>query len=149
MTLARLIVALALVASGAARAEAACTVTATAVTFGAYDVFQVSPTDSTGTITYRCGKSDRDIRIAISRGWSSTFSPRTLLSGGDVLSYNLFRDATFSQVWGDGSGGTATYFIRNPPNSIDVVLSVYGRIPAEQDVASGAYGDTVVVTLEY
>ena len=133
---------------GSARqADAACTLSATAVAFGTYDVFQASPTDSTGTITYRCG-NDRNIRIAISTGTSGTFVNRTLQRSGEDLLYNLFYGG-FTQVWGDGSDGTATYFERNPPNNKDVVLTVYGRITPAQDVAVGSYTDTVVVTLEY
>ena len=51
-------------------------------------------------------------------------------------------------MWGDGSGGTTTYFIKNPPNNQDVMLVVFGRITAAQDVGVGNYTDTVVVTLE-
>lgn len=132
----------------ARQADAACTLSATAVAFGTYDVFQASPTDSTGTITYRCGNNDHDIRIAISTGTSGTFVNRTLKSGGENLLYNLYSGG-FTQVWGDGSDGTTTYFLHNPPNNKDVVLTVYGRIAAGQDVAIGSYTDTVVVTLEY
>ena len=137
-----------LVVVGAPKAEAACTLSATAVAFGTYDVFQVGPSDSTGTITYRCGNSDHNIRIAISTGTSGNFANRTLKTGSENLVYNLFYGG-FTQVWGDGSGGTTTHFENNPPNFKEVVLTVYGRIPAGQDVAVGSYTDTVVVTLEY
>ena len=133
---------------GAPKAEAACTVTATAVAFGSYDVFAAGPTDSTGTIIYRCAASDHDIRIAISAGTSGTFANRTLKTGSENLLYNLFYGG-FTQVWGDGSGGTTTYYIKNPPNNLDVTLVVFGRITAGQDVGIGSYTDTVVVTLEY
>ncbi len=133
--------------AGAESAEAACTLSATGVAFGTYDVFQVSPTDSTGSITYRCG-NDRGIRIAISSGRSGTYVNRTLTQGAENLLYNLFYGG-FSQVWGDGSGGTTTYYAANPPKNRDVVLTVYGRLAAAQDVAIGSYTDTVVVTLEY
>jgi spore coat protein U-like protein len=141
------IVALVMLAS-AQRTEAACTLSATAVAFGTYDVFQVGPTDSTGTITYRCNNNDHNIRIAISTGTSGTFTNRTLKTGSDNLLYNLFYGG-LTQVWGNGTGSTTTYFENNPPNNKDVVLTVYGRIPAGQDVAIGSYTDTVVVTLEY
>jgi spore coat protein U-like protein len=141
-------IALLVVIFGAAKAEAACTLSATAVAFGTYDVFQAGPDDSTGTITYRCGIGDRNIRIAISAGTSGTFANRTLKTGSEDLLYNLYLGG-FTQVWGDGSGGTTTYFENNPPNNKDVVLTVYGRIAAGQDVGVGSYTDTVVVTLEY
>ena len=47
------------------------------------------------------------------------------------------------------SGGTTIYFENNPPNNQDVMLIVFGRITAGQDVGVGSYTDTVVVTLEY
>ena len=140
------IVALVLCA-GARQAEAACTLSATAVAFGSYDVFQAGPTDSTGTITYRCNNNDHNVRIAISAG-SGTFANRTLKRVTENMLYNLFYGG-FSVVWGDGTGGTTTYFENNPPNGKDVVLTVYGRIAAGQDVSVGSYTDTVVVTLEY
>ena len=133
---------------GAPKAEAACTVTATAVAFGSYDVYAAGPTDSTGTIIYRCAPGDHDIRIAISAGTSGTYTNRTLKTSTDNLLYNLYYNG-FTQVWGDGSGGTTTYFIKNPPNNQDVTLVVFGRITAAQDVGVGSYTDTVVVTLEY
>lgn len=143
------LVAVAALSASAAVAEAACTISATSVAFGTYDVFATAPRDSTGTVTYRCGPRDRRITITISRGSSTTFAPRTLVNGTARLQYNLFRDAGFATVWGDGTGGTATYFIVNPPNNQEVVLTVYARVPAEQDVPIGAYADAVVVTLEY
>ena len=148
MSRARFVIVLLVMIVGATRAEAACTLSATAVAFGTYDVFQVGPADSTGTITYRCGNSDHNIRVAISAGTSGTFNNRTLKRGSENLLYNLFYGG-FTQVWGDGTGGTTTYFLNNPPNGKDVVLTVYGRITAGQDVGVGSYSDTVVVTLEY
>lgn len=147
--LARAVIAAVLLVGYALPAEAACTVSATGVAFGTYDVFQATPSDSTGTITYRCGNNDKDIRITISTGSSGTFTSRTLRLGAETLSYNLFSDAARTQVWGDGSGGTWSYFLHNPQNNRDIVLTVFGRVPAAQDVAVGSYTDTVVVTLEY
>lgn len=148
MTRGAVLIAAAVLVAGA-RAEAACTIAATPLAFGTYDVFQASPSDSTATITYRCGPSDHHIRIAISAGSGGTFAPRTLRNGADALDYNLYFNAGFTQVWGDGTGGTTTYFIVNPPNNRDVVLTVYARVPAGQDARVGSYTDTVTVTLEY
>lgn len=129
--------------------DAACTVSATSVAFGIYDVFQTTPSDSTGTITYRCDNNDKDIRITISTGSSGSFDGRTLGLGANTLAYNLFSSAGMTQVWGDGSAGTWSHFLHNPQNNRDIVLTVFARIPAGQDVRVGAYSDTVVVTLEY
>ena len=133
----------------ASRAEAACTLSSTSISFGTYDVFQAAPTDSTGTVTYRCDNNDHGIRITISAGSSGTFTSRTLRGGAEAMGYNLFLDAAFTLVWGDGTGGTSAYFLHNPPNKKDVQVPVYSRIPAGQDVGVGNYSDTAMVTLEY
>jgi spore coat protein U-like protein len=149
MMAARIVVVLMAMLGFTTGAEAACTLSASAVSFGTYDVFHAGPTDSTGTITFRCAANDKDIRIAISKGTSSTFSPRTLVSGLESLTYNVFFDPSYTQIWGDATGGTTTYFIRNPQNNRDIVLTMYARIPAGQDIPVGSYTDTLVVTLEY
>jgi spore coat protein U-like protein len=130
------------------RAEAACTLSASSITFPLYNVFSTSTTDSTGTLTYTCANGDHDIRISISKGSSATFTPRGLKRGTETLSYNLFTSSTFGTIWGDGTGTTTTYFNHNPPNSA-VALTVYARVPAAQDVSVGTYTDTVVVTIDY
>ena len=58
-----------------ARAEAACTLNTTSVAFGAYDVFNASPVDSTGTVTLRCAMMDVNITIKLSKGGASTDTP--------------------------------------------------------------------------
>jgi spore coat protein U-like protein len=138
-----------LLAACSARAEAACTVSATAVSFGTYNVYTTTATTSTGTITYHCGMSDHNIRVDISTGSSGTYTARTLKRSTEALSYNLYIDSAFASVWGDGSGTTSEYTKSNPANNIDVPLTVYGRVPAQQDVTVGSYSDTVVATINF
>jgi len=126
-----------------------CTISVTSVAFGNYNVFTTTPDDSTGTITYRCNSAAMNISIALSDGSSTTFSPRTLRKGGEVLSYNLYRNAARTQIWGNGTGGTSVYTQSNPPNNQNVNVSVYGRIPALQDVSAGNYSDTVSAVINF
>jgi spore coat protein U-like protein len=131
------------------RAEAACTVRVeSSVAFGTYNVFGAGPLDSTGQISYRCtGTTNATIRITLSRGGSPTFLPRQLRHGTDVLSYNLYRDANRTIVWGDGTAGTQIYSAAR--TSGRVYVSVYARVPALQDVAVGAYTDTVTAVINF
>jgi spore coat protein U-like protein len=138
-----------LFAGGAANVDAACTISASGVSFGSYDVFVPAPTDSTGTVVYRCGNTDKDVRITLTTGSSGTFVARTLRKTSDQVVYNLFREAARTTVWGDGTGSTGYYFDRNPPNNQDVVVTVYGRIPALQDAAAGSYTDAVIVQVDF
>jgi spore coat protein U-like protein len=137
-----------LLGASAADAAPSCTISTTSVNFGSYNVFTGSATDSTGTITLDCNGGAHDIIVTLSKGASASFNPRTMLKGSEALSYNLYRDAARTSIWGDGSGGTATYTNPNPPNA-PFNLTVYGRVPAGQDVSAGVYSDTVSAVVNF
>lgn len=131
------------------RVEAGCTVSTTGVAFGRYDVFSAASLASTGIISLDCKKNDRKVSVHLSRGSSGTYVSRTLRGpGAEVLNYNLFIDGPNGPVWGDGTGGTAVYYDQKPGDSI-VLLTVYGRIAARQDVREGDYADMVVVEVNF
>ncbi len=138
-----------LLASAAGVEAAQCTVSTTPVIFGAYNVFSVSPVDSTGTVSYRCNGGARFLLVTITKGQSVTFQPRELGKGLEKLSYNLFRDAARTSVWGDFTGGTSAHTDANPPNNENVNVTVYGRIPPAQDISAGSYADTVTVVVNF
>jgi spore coat protein U-like protein len=127
----------------------ACTISATSVNFGTYNVFNGSDVDSTGTVTYRCNGSAHNITVGLTQGASGIFNPRRMQKGAEVLSYNLFLDASRSTIWGDGTSGTSTYSIANPPNNTNVNLTVYGRVQAGQDVSAGSFSDTVTAVINF
>jgi len=133
-------------------AWAACNVSTTAVNFGGYDVFSATPLDSTGTITVSCNESPAPT-VTIAVGPSPTsggFFPRKMkhTQMADLLNYNLFTDSSRSAVWGDGTRGTLTLrnrVLKNRP----WLVTIYGRIPAGQDVSSGPYQETITVTINW
>jgi spore coat protein U-like protein len=133
----------------AAAQAGSCTISVTSVAFGSYNVFTSTAIDSAGTVTYRCNSTAANISIALSKGSSSSFSPRTLRKGGETLNYNLYRNAARTNIWGDGTGGTSVYTRANPPNNSNVNLTIYGRIPALQDVSAGNYSDTVSAVINF
>jgi spore coat protein U-like protein len=135
----------------ASRSEAACTISTTSVSFGTYNVYAATNVDTTGSVTYTCGLLTLNpISIDLSKGVSASFNPRTLKNGSNALNYNLYMDAALSSIWGDGTGGTSHYTATLSPLSTYVVtLTVYGRVPALQDVATGAYAETIVVTVNF
>ncbi|GAB4369010.1 MAG: hypothetical protein Kow00128_14830 [Deltaproteobacteria bacterium] len=143
-----------LASAPAGEAHAACNVSATGVAFGSYDVFAPAPLDSTGTVTVSCDEvppPNVTVEIGPSPG-SGGFNPRRMrhASRPDRLDYNLFTDATRSAVWGDGTAGTQTVFLKRvkrqkPP----VVTTIYGRIPPGQNVPVGDYFDTLTVTITW
>ena len=122
----------------------------TGVNFGSYDVFNASPTKATGSITFRCtGSGGTNLMTMSFSTGSGTFANRTLISGANTLRYNLYLDPGNTQIWGDGSSGTFICPI-DPSSSGRRTVTVYGTIPAGQDVGVGpSYSDTITVTMNF
>jgi spore coat protein U-like protein len=127
---------------------AICYVSATGVPFGNVNPLTDTTVDSTGTITVFCyGPSSYTIKL--NRGYSATYSPRQMPSGGNTMDYNLYQDASHLVIWGDGTGGS---FFES--GSIGGTLgsnnhTVYGSIPVSRTAKVGSYSDTITVTVTY
>lgn len=116
---------------------------APSVAFGSYSTTDTSPTDSVGTVNITCDKNPNGV-AKFSAG-SGTFAQRRMTNGANILNYNLYTTSAMTQVWGDGSAGTGTVQFKTTNNA----LSVYGRIPAQQNVVPGLYSDSLVVTISF
>lgn len=153
------IAALALAMSGVcshAMATITCSITSSAMSFGNYDPSGASATDGTGSVVVSCyhnssGSNSVNITLAIGAGTYGTFAARKMQkSSGQQLSYNLYRDSARTQIWGTGSGGYSTVVISTTisnNSSKSKTFTVYGRIPAQQNVPAGVYTDSVVITV--
>ena len=123
----------------------ACTISATGVAFGAYDPRSATPKDSTGGVSLNC-PSNRSGVVSMTTGGATSYLPRRMTSGSNQLTYNLFTNSSRTTVWGDGSGGSATLSVAK---GFVGTLTIYGRIPAGQNVRAGSYSDTVTVTVTF
>ncbi|MBU8898797.1 SCPU domain-containing protein [Corallococcus sp. H22C18031201] len=135
-----------------AAAGAACSLQGiVGLSFGTYSPASAVPLDTVGSVGYRCDLLQLSVvHIDLSSGNSGSYAARQMQGPStNKLSYNLYMDATHLTVWGDGSSGTSRYGPVLPILGADVSLPVYGRIPELQNVAAGAYSDTVVVTLTF
>ncbi len=146
-SLAALVVVFAVCVSPAEAAK--CSITATPVTFGPYNVFAPAPVDSTGSVRFNCNGGAKNVQISISKGQGPTYFMRAMKKGGEYFGYNLFLDPARTRVWGDGSGVSEACLAGNPPDGQDVTVTIYGRIPSRQDVSFGAYADNVTVTIDF
>jgi spore coat protein U-like protein len=153
MTIKRVLIAFAVLVcafhASEAFAQATCTISTMSVNFGNYNVFNAAAVDSTGRVTYRCNAAAANISIGLSTGASSSYNPRRMYKGAEALGYNLYRNAARTTIWGDGSGGTSVYFRADPPNNSNVNVTVYGRLPAGQDVSAGSFSDTVTAVINF
>lgn len=140
-------------ASCAAGGTCSCSISITSLAFGAYDTQSPSPTDTVGTLSISCSSSDpanSTLSVSLSPGNSSDLNARKMLSGTHPLYYNLYTNVARTTVWGDGSGGGDAVTSSFPASSRgSVKLSIYGRIPAQQNAYVGVYHDSVTVTVTY
>ena len=120
-----------------------CTLTITNVAFGSYDVFVKTNTTSTGSVQVSCNQI-LSYTVSMSAG-SGTLTSRVMKSGSYQLDYNLYTNATYTTIWGDGTSGTSTV----SATAIGATYTVYGQIPALQNVPVGSYSDTITVTVTY
>lgn len=124
------------------------TVSATALAFGTYNPLSATPLDSTSTVTVNC-TTGTTYTVGLNAGTTSgaTVTTRQMLLSANALNYTLYRDTGRTNNWGNtpGTDTPATATATTTP----AALTVYGRIPALQNVPAGNYTDTVTVTVNY
>jgi len=124
--------------------HALCSLNVSSVNFGAYDVFNMSPLDSTGTVDVSC-LPRAAITVTFSQGIGN-YNNRRMMYGTNRLNYNLYRNAARNRILGDGSASTEFFQANNVRNRS---FTIYGRVPARQNVPAGIYSDLIVVTLTF
>lgn len=132
--------------SSHAAPSVSCTVTSNEVNFGSYDVFSNSPLNSSGTVKVRCSPGNTNYTVSLNNGLNGPITNRRMKNsmGNGTIQYNLYTDATYATVWGDGTGGGV---VVNGSQNTD--FTVYGRIPPQQDVGVGTYSDVITVTVAF
>ncbi|HVV67928.1 MAG TPA: spore coat U domain-containing protein [Gammaproteobacteria bacterium] len=125
-----------------------CTFTSVSpVNFGNYDPFSLSNNDSAGSLTVRCTNGSPPVGgyiLTLSAGNSGNYNARYLLNGTQHLNYNLYKDASRTQVWGN----TGSTVVTIPANGT-TTSTIYGRISPGQDVGVGNYSDILVATINF
>ncbi|HZH44210.1 MAG TPA: spore coat U domain-containing protein [Lysobacter sp.] len=124
---------------------AACGVSVTPLTFGTINPLDRVPVESVATVTVSCpGAAAYTVSASAGGG---EFVERRMSNGANALAYQLYTDPGHSQVWGDGSTGTAV--ISGLGDAGGSVHHVYGRVPAQPLAVPGAYADVLTVVVTY
>jgi spore coat protein U-like protein len=145
-----------------ASVTANCTISTTAVAFGAYDPVVTNAStalNGNGSVTIACTKGSAPA-ITLDLGANASGAQRNMLitgGGSDVLAYQLYQPpnttpgtaCTFpgSTVW--GTSVAQTFTPTAPANKSGRAYNVCGTVAAAQDVSVGSYQDTVVATVDF
>ena len=129
-----------------------CIVTATDINFGTFSGTRLT---ATGTVTITCsGFLNSQVQVRLSTGSSGIFLARTMKSGTKSLIYNMYTDASATQIFGDGTGGSGTvsvpinFTIISPPGpEVTGRATIFAVLPAQSTPPTGAYSDLIIVTL--
>jgi spore coat protein U-like protein len=128
-----------------------CSVAASALGFGNYTPSAGALAANT-TVNVKCTKGT-PFTVALNGGTTTggTITQRLMTNGTDTLQYNLYTTGAFATLFGDGTTGSTM-----PGTGIGlataVALTVFGSLPdsaANQAVSTGAYADTISVTVTY
>lgn len=127
-----------------------CTISTIAVGFPNYDPIVAhasTPDDSTaGSVTVTCTKGAA-ATIGLGLGANASGTQMRMANGTNYLNYALYQDSGHATVW--GNSGTGLYSPGAAPSKAPRTFTVYGRIPAAQDLPAGTYTDTVVATVNF
>ncbi len=140
--------------SVSATVAATCSISTTALAFGAYDPVGAnasSPLDGTGTVVVTC-TSGAPAAVTLGQGANANTGSTDALplrrmkdASGAFLSYALYQDNGHTTIWGN----TTLTSVAQTGSGTTSSINVYGRVAAGQNVGTGSYTDTVVATVTF
>jgi spore coat protein U-like protein len=125
-----------------------CAVSTAAVNFGSQTSLS-SALSALGNLYVTCTNA-LPYTISLGNGISGSSPAARLMRlqnapTGPTITYGLYRDSAYSQVWGSAVGAT----VPGTGNGATQTYPVYARIQSQTTPQAGLYSDTVVVTVTY
>lgn len=143
----------------AASAAVTCTVQTSGLSLSSYSPFSSVSSSASATIITNCSGGDSSgaqtvLTYTLSPGVSGNELARTLQMGpGQAINYNIYTDAAWTQIMGDGTRGTQTVSVCVSGAGCSVTSSykftLYGAVPPNQDIVPGTYTDTLTLQAIY
>ena len=139
--------------AGLLQAATSCLINGSALTFPNYDPSSASPTDGVGSVELSCTNLDPSTSVATSLtlGLGSSAnglsSDRKMAGNASLLRYGVYGDSARTQNWDETHGPAQKIGPLQAHETKRANFTLYGRIPALQNVRAGTYSDTVLVTV--
>lgn len=128
-----------------ARYDESCVIVATDLDFGSVGPPQ-TPVRSTADIRVQCAPGTV-WKVALNHGMNFDGVFRRMAGPGGFVKYQLYQDESRSVEWGDTEASMASGTIE--AGGATALLTVYGEVPRQPEVARGQYSDTVIATLYF
>jgi spore coat protein U-like protein len=122
-----------------------CTVTGGSLAFGNYDPTLATNLDQNGSFIVACTKGTSPI-VGLNNGANFATS-RRMSNGTDFLEYEIYKETGRTNIWGNAGGAAVTLgpMTTNAPQTV----TVFGRVTPAQNVGTGGYSDTVLITVTF
>jgi spore coat protein U-like protein len=120
-----------------------CTIGTHDIAFGSTGLIP-NDIDTSTTVDIEC-TSGTDYAIGLTDGGHAVSGQRKMISGSDLVNYELSSASNFSTSWGN----TATHTVTGTGLDHAVQIPLYARVPGGQNVPKGTYTDTVTATIWY
>lgn len=126
-----------------------CTISGSTLAFGPYNVLATSPLQANASaISVACTRGSTSVTIGLNAGSNAAHASgttRAMSNGaGGYLSYDLYTSGTYGTVW--STSNTVSY---SPTSLATTSFTVYGQIPALQNVVVGSYTDSITATVTF
>lgn len=126
--------------------QGACAIAADDLDFGTYSPAVADSTLGQSDMTVNC-TLNVPYSVGLDGGTTSgDVTDREMTDGTTNLNYNLYTAADLQTVVTD-IGGAAPF--SGVGSGADQTITVYGQIPAQQSVPTGAYADTITATISF
>jgi len=130
-----------------------CSATASTLAFGNYTPGAGAISGST-TVNVKC-TNGTSFTVALDKGTTTggSITQRLMANGANTLQYNLYKDAAFTTLFGDGTTGSTSAGTGSGVATA-VSVTVYGQLPDnatnQNAVPSGTnYSDSITATITY
>jgi spore coat protein U-like protein len=123
-----------------ATVNANCTISDATLSFGVYDPVVTnasSPLDGSTTMDVTCTKG-------ITPNITTATAGGTITNGTDTLNYLLYSDNLRTNSFVSPGFDMPTALSKAPQT-----LTIYGRIPGNQDVSTGGYNGSITITVNF
>lgn len=129
---------------------ATCNPSVPTVNFGSFNAGSVRTASVTASVTCTALLSLLvSYTVTFSTGSANIYNPRNMLNSTKKLNYNLYKDAGFTQILGNGTNNTVTF-----TDSYTLALgpvtknyTIYASLPSQPLAYAGNSQDTITVTV--
>jgi spore coat protein U-like protein len=131
-------------------AAVSCSMSSEGLNFGIINPLSSAEITSIATVNLDCIGGPISYIVQLSQG-NGTMAQRVMKSGSDNLKYNLYTSNSYSNVLGDGTGGSATITGSSVTDTMKASHYIHGKVSTIGliNTLAGVYSDNILMTIIY